>query len=112
MENARLYSLPDTLPAIFIAAGPESTEKAGRIGDGLISTASKKEIVQKFDGAGKMGRPHIGQVTVGWGKSEPEARKTAYEWWRTAARSQIGDLLTFRNDDWIVKTITRGRHFG
>jgi coenzyme F420-dependent glucose-6-phosphate dehydrogenase len=63
--------------------------------DGLISTAPKKEIVSKFDGEGKMGRPHIGQVTACWGKSEPEARKTAYEWWRTAAlQGQVSQELS------------------
>src|SRR5512143_669201 len=44
VENARIYTLPDKLPDIYVAAaGPKSAEVAGRIGDGLISTAPKKE---------------------------------------------------------------------
>src|SRR5436190_10571348 len=48
VENARIYTLPDELPPIYVAAaGPKSGELSGEIGDGLISTAPDKETVQK-----------------------------------------------------------------
>ncbi len=95
VENARIYSLPKPLPALFVAAaGPESAQVAGQLGDGLISTAPQAEIVAKFDNAGKRGRPHIGQITVCWGRTEQDARKTAYQWWRnTALKGEVSQEL-------------------
>jgi coenzyme F420-dependent glucose-6-phosphate dehydrogenase len=87
VENARLYTLPDEpIPIMVAASGSRAAELAGRIGDGLISTAPKREIVEKFD-AGRRGaaRPHYGQLTVCWGPDEKKARKTAHEYWPTAA---------------------------
>jgi len=89
--RARLYTLPKELPPILIAAaGPESAELAGRIGDGLISTAPEKPLVTAFDRSRKgrrasAGAPHVGQVTVCWANDEATARRTALEWWPTAA---------------------------
>ncbi|MEP7359384.1 MAG: TIGR03557 family F420-dependent LLM class oxidoreductase, partial [Anaerolineales bacterium] len=45
VENARIYTLPDELPPIYVAAGgPKSGELAGEIGDGLISTEADEEV--------------------------------------------------------------------
>ena len=83
VSRARIYTLPEQLPPILIAAsGEESAELAGRIGDGFITTAPKKELLRAY---GKRGGPKVGQVTVCWGKDEKAARKTALEWWPTAA---------------------------
>ncbi len=86
VENARLYTLPDTPPPIFVAAGGEqSAELAGQVGDGLISTAPKAELVQAFSGSGGQNKPCVGQLTVCWNQDEAEARRIAYEYWPTAA---------------------------
>jgi G6PDH family F420-dependent oxidoreductase len=92
VSRARIYTLPKELPPILIAAsGPESAELAGRIGDGLISTGPDKELVSAFrDGGRDAGqtstrRPRVGQVTVCWAEDEASARRTALEWWPTAA---------------------------
>jgi coenzyme F420-dependent glucose-6-phosphate dehydrogenase len=82
VSRARIYTIPEKLPPILIAAsGPETAKLAGRIGDGLISTAPEREIVRAY---GKKG-PKLGQVTVCWARTESAARKTAMEWWPTAA---------------------------
>ncbi len=82
VENARIYTLPDELPPIMVAAGgPNAAEAAGRIGDGLISTAPQAKLLQRFDEAGGTGKPRYGQVTVCWAQTEAEARRTAYEYW-------------------------------
>jgi G6PDH family F420-dependent oxidoreductase len=90
LENARLYTLPDEPPPIMMAAGgTEAAELAGRIADGLISTAPKAELVEAFegepDGAGESGRPRYCQLTVCWASDEASARRTAHEWWPNAA---------------------------
>jgi coenzyme F420-dependent glucose-6-phosphate dehydrogenase len=85
VENAQLFTLPDELPPIMIAAsGPQAGRLAGEIGDGLISTAPDREVVQAFKSSGGEGKPMIGQVKVCWAEDESEARKTAFRWWPTA----------------------------
>jgi G6PDH family F420-dependent oxidoreductase len=85
VENAQIYTLPDELPPIMVAAGGEKAgELAGRIGDGLITTAPDKEVVQSFNKSKKAKRPMYGQVSVCWAPDEAKAVKTAHEWWPTA----------------------------
>lgn len=85
VENARIYTLPDVLPQIMVAAaGPQSAELAADIGDGLISTAPDKELVQAYQQAGGSGNPRYGQITICWAESEKQGVKTAYEIWPVA----------------------------
>lgn len=85
VENARIYTLPEELPPIMVAAsGEQSAELAGNIGDGLISTAPKAKLVNTFRESGGAGKPCYGQLTVCWAESEAEARCTAYEFWPNA----------------------------
>jgi coenzyme F420-dependent glucose-6-phosphate dehydrogenase len=85
VENARIYTLPEEPISILVAAsGTKAADLAGRIGDGLISTAPEPELVEAFEDAGGSG-PKIGQLTVCWAESEEEARKTAHEIWPNAA---------------------------
>jgi coenzyme F420-dependent glucose-6-phosphate dehydrogenase len=84
VDNARIYTLPEKSIEIVVAAGgPEAAELAGRIGDGLVSTAPRSELVDAFLGAGGEG-PRYGQLTVCWADSEEQARRTALEVWPNA----------------------------
>jgi coenzyme F420-dependent glucose-6-phosphate dehydrogenase len=86
VENARVYDLPDPLPEIVVAgAGPKSADMAARVGDGFWSTAPKKEIVDRYRTKAGRGKAVYGQVTVSWAKDVKIARRTALEWWPTAA---------------------------
>ena len=85
LVDARIYTLPDEPIEVAVAAGgPLAAELAGRIGDGLVSTAPDAELVERYRDAGGAG-PRYGQLTVCWATSEQEARQTAYEWWPNAA---------------------------
>jgi G6PDH family F420-dependent oxidoreductase len=85
VENARLYTLPEAPPPIMVAAGgPVAAKLAGRVGDGLISTAPDTEVIRSFEGAGGTGKPHYGQLTVCWADDEATARRTAHEVWPNA----------------------------
>lgn len=91
VENARIYTLPEELPPIMVAAGgPQAAKLAGRAGDGLIGTSPEAELLQVYDAAGGTGKPRYGQITVCWASDEAEARRTAYEWWPNSAVK--GDL--------------------
>jgi coenzyme F420-dependent glucose-6-phosphate dehydrogenase len=84
VHTARLYTLPEQSPPIMVAAsGPMAAELAGRVGDGLISTAADAEIVNAFHSNGGHG-PRYGMVHVCWGPDEAEAVKTAHRQWVNA----------------------------
>lgn len=86
VENARIYTLPETPTEIMVAAaGAKAAKLAGRIGDGLIVTTEARSTVEAFDQSGGMGKPHYGQMTVCWARDESSARKTAYELWAFSA---------------------------
>jgi len=86
LENARIYTLPEKLPPIFIAAsGPESASSAAENGDGLISTTPEKSIIEEFEKAGGRSKPRYGQMTVCWASTEKKAKETALKQWATGA---------------------------
>ena len=90
MENARIYTLPEPLPPVYVAAAaPQAAELAARIGDGLISTAPNREVVDKFR-AGARDKPRLGGFTVCVAENETVARRRAFERWPNAALP--GDL--------------------
>jgi coenzyme F420-dependent glucose-6-phosphate dehydrogenase len=95
VEDARIYSLPEQLPPIYVAAGgPNAAEFAGIHGDGLISTSPEVKLLEAFRGAGGQGKPTYGQLAVCWAATEEEAKKTAFEWWPTAAvRGELSQEL-------------------
>jgi len=95
VENARIYSLPDEPPPIFIAgSGDKAVELAARAGDGLISVAPDGETVETFEAAGGKGKPRIAEMHVCYSENAAEARKTATEWWPNIAMGgQLGQDL-------------------
>jgi coenzyme F420-dependent glucose-6-phosphate dehydrogenase len=85
VENACLYTLPEQLPPIYVAAsGPAAAELAARISDGVMSTAPDEKVVQAFEQAGGGHKPRLAEMTVCWARDEQEARKTAHEYWPIA----------------------------
>ena len=81
VENARIYSLPDTPPPIYVSGfGPKATELAARIGDGYVSTKPEAELVQTYVDAGGKG-PKQGGMKLCWGPDEEECQKTVHRLW-------------------------------
>jgi len=84
VDNARIYTLPEEpIEVVVAAAKPGAVELAARIGDGLVSTAPERELVQGYLEAGGKG-PRYGQVTVCWAESEDDALRTAADLWPIA----------------------------
>jgi coenzyme F420-dependent glucose-6-phosphate dehydrogenase len=120
VENARLYTLPQTLPPLMIAAGgPKSAQAAATLGDGLIGTSPDKEMLSKFDAAGGRGKPKIAEITVCWAPDERSARRTAHQWWPTAAMESslawelplpkhFEDVAKLVTEDAVAETIICG----
>ena len=108
VERARLYTLPDELPPIYIAAsGPKAAELAGRSGDGLFSLAPTSELLETFDRAGGSGKPRYGQIEVCVAEDEAEARRTAFEYWpNTALAGELTqELATPAHFEQAVSTV-------
>jgi G6PDH family F420-dependent oxidoreductase len=83
VENARIYSLPDEPPPIYVSAfGRKSAELAARIGDGLVST-KPDDVVEWYDNSGGAG-PKLAQVKVVWAESVAAAEDLAFERWPTS----------------------------
>jgi G6PDH family F420-dependent oxidoreductase len=83
VENARLYSRPESPPPLAVSAfGPVAAELAARIGDGFITVTPDQGLLREYrDHAGR--GPAIGAVKVCWDQDEKRARKLAHELWPT-----------------------------
>jgi coenzyme F420-dependent glucose-6-phosphate dehydrogenase len=94
VENARIYTLPETLPEIIVAAsGPDAAQLAAEIGDGIDSTSPDQELIQTFEQHGGKGSRY-GQMTVCYGPDEQAATELALKQWANAAiPGQLGQEL-------------------
>lgn len=82
VEGARLYTLPDRPPPLYVAAaGPRGAQIAAKLGDGLVGTAPDREMMRAFDEAGGAKKPRYGEITVCWSSDEKTAVKTAHRRW-------------------------------
>jgi G6PDH family F420-dependent oxidoreductase len=85
VENARIYSLPESSPEIIVAAGgPDAAAVAGKLGDGLVSTGPDEEIIKAFKKAGGNG-PLYAEVQVCYADSKQKALQIAKEQWPNMA---------------------------
>lgn len=85
VENARLYSLPEQAPPLYVAtAGPKSTDLAVRRGDGLVGTTPDREMLQQFRRKAGTDKPCYGELTVCFDTDQQRAIKTAQEIWPIA----------------------------
>ena len=90
VEQARLYTLPETPPPVYLAAvGSRAAELAGRVGDGLISNKASADTVRGFEAAGGADKPRLGQLKVCWARTEEEAREVAMRIWPTSALPSV-----------------------
>ncbi|MFG2976837.1 TIGR03557 family F420-dependent LLM class oxidoreductase [Streptomyces sp. NPDC048331] len=84
VENARLYTVPDTPPLIHVSGfGPRAAELAGRVGDGLVVMSPDHEVIDAFREAGGAGKPVVGGVKVCWGEDRDQAVDTVHRLWPT-----------------------------
>jgi G6PDH family F420-dependent oxidoreductase len=119
VENARIYSCPDEPPPILVSAfGPQATEAAARMGDGLITTKPDPSAVECFRKQGGGGLA-IAATKVCWDTDESRARKLAHELWRTESLpgqlnqelplpSQFEESASLVTEDMVASSIPCG----
>jgi G6PDH family F420-dependent oxidoreductase len=88
VDNARIYTLPDSPPPIYMSAfGTKAAAVAGRIADGFASTRPDKESIAEFRKNGGKGKPLVAGLKVCWADDVDTATKYAHELWPTSAVS-------------------------
>lgn len=94
VENATIYDLPDQpFPLVVSAFGEQAAELAAEAGDGLWTTGTGGEALERWRAAGGSG-PVWSQLTFCWDEDEREARRRAAELWpNTAVVGQLSQDL-------------------
>jgi G6PDH family F420-dependent oxidoreductase len=108
VQQARLYTLPEELPPIYVAAkGKRAASIAAELGDGLIGVGPDQEAVEAYRTAGGKG-PRYCQLHHCWAAGEKEARATARKWWPNAAiGGELGmELPLPRHYEQAAETVT------
>lgn len=108
VEQGRIFTMPDEPPPIMIAAAKRgAAELAGRLADGIISTAPKPALIKEFERAGGKGKPRYGQVTVCYAASKDEAARTVRESWPNAGIGLplMTDLPLPRHFDAVIEAM-------
>lgn len=83
VENARVFSLPETLPPIYTSAfGPRAMEMVNRTSDGYIGTAPDADLLSRC----AVGE-RIAYTKVCWGPDESRAKELYAELWPTSGLS-------------------------
>lgn len=109
VENARLFSAPDSPPSIVAAAsGAAAAELAAGIADGLWSTAPDAETVSAYRDAGGRGDV-IGQLTVCYDVDTERAVSIAHDVWpNSGIPGQLSqDLPTWTHFEQAAQLVTR-----
>lgn len=79
LEDARVFDLPEELPAIAVAAsGPESAKIAAELGDGLFAVEPDAELVGTWHGLGGHG-PAYGEMPLAWADDADTAVQAVLE---------------------------------
>ena len=112
IEEAKLYTLPKTLPQLIGAAlSPATAEWAAGWADGLITINQPRDqlrrIIDAFRRGGGEDKPLFLQVHVSFAGSETEARRNAYDQWRSNAisASVAETLRTPQELSGVTKTV-------
>ena len=84
VEDARIYDPPDQpVPIVVSAFGPTAAKLAARYGDGLWTSGSASEALDRWRAAGGDG-PVYSQLTLCWAADRDKAVEQAHRIWRNS----------------------------
>jgi G6PDH family F420-dependent oxidoreductase len=82
VDTARIYTLPDTPPPVYVSAfGPKAIDVAARIGDGFITTSPDAEALRAFRDKAGAAKPAQAGFKVCYAASEREGVAVAHRLW-------------------------------
>jgi G6PDH family F420-dependent oxidoreductase len=82
VDTARIYTLPDTPPKIYVSGfGSKAAALAGRIGDGFVTVQPDQDLVQTFRENGGEGKPMQAGYKVCYGSDAATCVDTAFRLW-------------------------------
>jgi G6PDH family F420-dependent oxidoreductase len=95
VENARIYTLPDNPPPIYISGfGPRATKLAGQIGDGYCLVTPDADSVTRFRESGGGSKVVQAGTKVCFGSDESACRQTALRLWpNDALPGELAQIL-------------------
>ncbi|WP_204295719.1 TIGR03557 family F420-dependent LLM class oxidoreductase [Actinoplanes campanulatus] len=108
LEDARVFDLPGTLPAIAVAAGgPVAAELAATHGSGLFATEPRADLVATFTEKGGSG-PKYAEVPVAWAPTEEAAVEEAHRTtrWAVTGWKVMAELPNPVNFEAAAATVT------
>jgi G6PDH family F420-dependent oxidoreductase len=82
VDTARLYSVPEVPPPIYVSGfGESSARLAARIGDGFMCVGPEADLVKLYRDQGGGDRPVQGGLKACWAPDAGEARRTMLRLW-------------------------------
>ncbi|MDC7790012.1 TIGR03557 family F420-dependent LLM class oxidoreductase [Rhodoplanes sp. TEM] len=85
LDHAELFDRPDRkVPVVLAAGGPMAARLAAEKADGLMATDADTALTGAYAKAGGKG-PRYCEVSVCWGPSQDEAKRTAHKYFRWSA---------------------------
>ena len=96
VDHARVYTLPDDPPDVYVAgSAPKAAKLAGKIGDGLISTAPDADLVKAFGN----GKPKLGMMHCAYDEDAKKGLERATKLWpNLALKGPLGQDLATPSD--------------
>jgi G6PDH family F420-dependent oxidoreductase len=107
VEDARIYSMPDTAPDILVASsGPQSAHLAAELADGIVAVEADADLIESFEKEGGAGKRRLGQVAISWDRDESVARENAMRFkFGVAGWKVMSELPNPVNFDSAVETV-------
>ena len=95
VQNARIYTLPETPPDIIVSGfGPHAVDLAARIGDGFCAVMPDAELVDRFRSGGGGDKVVQGGTKVCYGPDAGECIKTVHRLWpNEALEGELAQVL-------------------
>lgn len=110
VENARIHTLPDTPPPIYVSGfGPKAAKLAGQVGDGFMCVMPDADLLTTFRESGGAGRPAQSGVKVCHARTVDDAVTTAHRLWpNSLLPGELGQILpTPRHFEQASQLVTR-----
>lgn len=86
VDQARIYTLPDEPPPVYVSGfGERSAALAGRIGDGYVTTSPDEYLLDVFRTHGGEGKPTQAGYKVCWSTDDDAAIDAAHRLWANSA---------------------------